>query len=172
MKRPDFDLPDPIWHPTKEFLDNPYPSLARMRQEAPVMWSKTGQYWLISSYEDVNAVFRDVHYEKGFQRWKTIDPLIKLIPQLAEQLNSRNRSMLNVNPPDHTRLRSLVNKAFSPSMVSGMRDHIGEIANKLIDQVEAKGEMDVINDFAFVLPLTVIAEMLGIPVSDRERLRD
>ncbi len=170
MKRPSFDLPDPIWHPTKEFLDNPYPILAQMRQ-APVMWSKAGEYWLISSYEEVNAVFRDVHYEKGFQRWKTVTPLLKLIPQLAEQLQSRNRSMLNVNPPDHTRLRSLVNKAFSPSMVSGMRDHIAGIATKLIDQVEAKGEMDVINDFAFVLPLTVIAEMLGIPVSDRERLR-
>lgn len=172
MKKPGSALADPLFHPTKEFLANPYPVFAQLRAEAPVMWSEKGKYWLVSRYEEVNAILRDLHYEKGFQRWKTVNPLVKLIPQLAEQLNFRGKSMLNMNPPDHTRLRALVNKAFTPAMVSGMVSHIEEIAGDLLDKVQAKGEMDLIADFAFILPVTVIAEMLGIPGADRNHFRD
>lgn len=172
MKKPGSALADPLFHPTKEFLANPYPVFAQLRAEAPVMWSERGKYWLVSRYEEVNAILRDLHYEKGFQRWKTVNPLVKLIPQLAEQLNFRGKSMLNMNPPDHTRLRALVNKAFTPAMVSGMVSHIEEIAGDLLDKVQAKGEMDLIADFAFILPVTVIAEMLGIPGADRNHFRD
>lgn len=172
MKKPGSALADPLFHPSKEFLANPYPVFAQLRAEAPVMWSEKGKYWLVSRYEEVNAILRDLHYEKGFQRWKTVNPLVKLIPQLAEQLNFRGKSMLNMNPPDHTRLRALVNKAFTPAMVSGMVSHIEEIASDLLDKVQAKGEMDLIADFAFILPVTVIAEMLGIPGADRNHFRD
>lgn len=174
MKKPNSLVADPIINPTKEFLADPYKVFAQLRAEAPVMWSAKGKYWLVSGYDDVSAVLRDLHYEKGFTRWKTFDPIIKLFPHLAEQLSFRGKSMLNQNPPDHTRLRSLVNKAFTPAMVADMRSHIEEIADRLIGAVidRGEGEMDLIADFAFILPVTVIAEMLGIPAEDRDRFKE
>ncbi|MEZ4537455.1 MAG: hypothetical protein R3D26_21015 [Cyanobacteriota/Melainabacteria group bacterium] len=77
--------------------------------------------------------------------------------------------MLNMDPPDHTRLRSLVNKKASLPMVAGMRDHIKEIADYLLDQVQDKEEFDLVADYAFPLPVTVIAEMLGVPATDRDK---
>lgn len=81
--------------------------------------------------------------------------------------------MLNQNPPDHTRLRGLVNKAFTPAMISRLRTHIEDIANRLVDKIEAKktGEMDLVAEYAYVLPITVISEMLGIPENDREQFK-
>ncbi|MBK7839204.1 MAG: cytochrome P450 [Candidatus Obscuribacter sp.] len=171
MKRPTFAIPDPLIHASDEFYANPYATFSKLREEAPVLWSEKGKYWVVSRYEEVNAVLRDLHYEKGFQRFKTFDPIIKIIPQLNEQLKYRSMSMLNQNPPDHTRLRSLVNKAFTPTMVSEMRQHIQDITDGLLDKVESKGEMDLIADFCFVLPVTVIAEMLGIPPQDMNKFK-
>jgi pimeloyl-[acyl-carrier protein] synthase len=86
-------------------------------------------------------------------------------------LKYREKSMLNLDPPDHTRMRALVNKAFTPAMVNEMRRHIENITNNLLDKVQPKGEMDLIAEFAFVIPVTVIAEMLGVPAEDRERFK-
>jgi len=171
LKRPTFAIPDPLIHASDEFYANPYATFTKLREQAPVLWSEKGKYWVVSRYEEVNAVLRDLHYEKGFQRFKTFDPIIKIIPQLNEQLKYRSMSMLNQNPPDHTRLRSLVNKAFTPTMVSEMRQHIQDITDGLLDKVESKGEMDLIADFCFVLPVTVIAEMLGIPPQDMDKFK-
>jgi cytochrome P450 len=171
MTKPTAKLADPIVSPTKEFLEDPYPALARLRAEAPVFWSEKGKYWMVSRYDDVSAILRDLQYEKGFARMKVLDPLMRIFPQLADAMKLRGKSMLNQNPPDHTRLRALVNKAFTPTMVSGMRPHIERIANKLIDQIEQKKDVDLISEFAFVLPVTVIAEMLGIPAEDRDKFK-
>lgn len=171
MKRSPATLTDPIINPSQAFLKDPYPTLAKMQAEAPVLWSEKGKYWLVSRYQEVNEVLRDLQFEKGFDRWKTTNPLIKLVPQLAKQLKFRGKSMLNSNPPDHTRLRSLVNKAFTPAMVNEMRRHIEDIAEGLLLKYKAQGEMDLIADYAFVLPVTVIAEMLGIPPEDREHFK-
>lgn len=170
-------LVDPLISLKKEFLDNPYPTYARFREEAPVFWSKKGDYWLVSKYVDANDILRDLSYEKGPPKWKTMDPLIKLLPQLfpnlKQQFEFRGKSMLQQNPPDHTRMRGLVNKAFTPSMISRLRSHIQDIADKLIDQIEAKktGEMDLVSEYAYLLPITVISEMLGIPEGDREQFK-
>ena len=165
-------LTDPFISLSKEFLDNPYPTFARLREEAPVFWSEKGKYWIVSRYQDANSILRDLHYEKGIQRWKAFNPLIKLVPQLSEQLKFRGKSMLNQDPPDHTRLRSLVNKAFTPTMVNQMRSHIESIADDLIGQVEKRREMDLVAEFAFILPVTVIAEMLGVPPKDRDQFKE
>jgi cytochrome P450 len=77
--------------------------------------------------------------------------------------------MLFRDPPDHTRLRALVSKAFTPRMIETMREHIQEIVDRLLDRVQAAGEMDVIGDLAYPLPVTVICEMLGVPLADRDR---
>jgi cytochrome P450 PksS len=81
------------------------------------------------------------------------------------------RDMLSVDPPDHTRLRSLVSKAFTPRMIEQLRPRIQQVADELLDAVQAQGRMDLIADFAFPLPITVISEMLGIPTADRLRFR-
>lgn len=170
-------LVDPLISLNKEFVDNPYPTYARFREEAPVFWSKKGDYWLVSRFAEANDILRDLSYEKGPPKWKTMDPLIKMLPQLFPNLKQsfefRGKGMLNQNPPDHTRLRGLVNKAFTPAMISRLRTHIEDIANRLVDKIEAKktGEMDLVAEYAYVLPITVISEMLGIPENDREQFK-
>lgn len=170
MANPTSTLVDPFIAPTKEFYQNPYPSFAKLREDAPVYWSSKGEYWLVSRYADAREILGDLHFEKGARRFKALDMLAKFIPN-KEMMGFRQQSMLNQNPPDHTRLRGLVNKAFTPSMISQMRTHIEQIANELLDQVESKGEMDLVHDFSFPLPATVIAEMLGIPAKDRDRFK-
>jgi cytochrome P450 len=82
------------------------------------------------------------------------------------------RSMLFRDPPDHTRLRSLVNRAFTPRVIEGMRGQIQAVVDRLLDRVERGGHMDVIADLAYPLPVTVICDMLGVPVDDHERIKD
>jgi cytochrome P450 len=86
-------------------------------------------------------------------------------------MGTRAKWMLNMNPPDHTRLRGLVNRAFTPKMVNEMRPHIQEIADFIIDRLQDKEEFDLVADFAFPLPVVVIAEMLGVPREDREQFK-
>jgi cytochrome P450 len=164
-------LIDPLNPLTEDFLHNPYPQYARLRSEAPVFFSKKNNYWLVSKYADVVAILRDLHYEKGLQNANRINPLVKMLPPVKEMMDKRKGWMLNQNPPDHTRLRSLVNKAFTPTMVNKMRDHIQKIANELLDAVQEKGEMDLVEDYAFPLPVTVISEMLGVPAKDRDQIK-
>jgi pimeloyl-[acyl-carrier protein] synthase len=167
-------LEDPFTPLTPEKLENPYPYYARLRENAPVWFSKEGGYWLISRYEEVNAILRDIHYSKRMTNAKGVDKIIARLmdPRLMGMMKSRQNSMLAQDPPDHTRLRGLVNKAFTPKMVEGLRPHIESIAKELIDNVANKGKMDLIADFAFPLPVTVISEMLGIPTSDRDKIKE
>lgn len=164
-------LADPLNPITPEFLANPYPHFKRMREEAPVYWSEKGKQWMLTRYEDVHGVLKDMSYEKRLQRWQQVNPLVKMLPPVSSLLKSRENWMLNMDPPDHTRIRSLVNKAFTPNMVNQMRSHIKDIAHELIDKFEKKSEFDLVSDFAFPLPVTVIAEMLGVPSSDRDKFR-
>ncbi|MBI2812622.1 MAG: cytochrome P450 [Candidatus Melainabacteria bacterium] len=171
MSQPSATLEDPILHASPEFINNPYPTFARFRNEAPVFWSEKGKYWIVSKYADIQSIMRDLHYEKGLQNSNSLNPIVKMLPPVKEAIKSRSTWMLNQNPPDHTRLRSLVNRAFTPTMVKSMREHIEEIANRLLDDVAQKGEMDIVRDFAFPLPVTVIAEMLGVPAEDRNIIK-
>lgn len=171
MSQPSAALDDPLLHATQDFINNPYPTFARFRNQAPVFWSEKGKYWIITKYADVQSILRDLHYEKGLQNANSVNPVMKMLPPVKEAIKSRSTWMLNQNPPDHTRLRSLVNRAFTPTMVNSMRDHIEAIANRLLDDVASKGEMDIVHDFAFPLPVTVIAEMLGVPPGDREKIK-
>ena len=90
---------------------------------------------------------------------------------MAMAASTINRHMLTVDPPDHTRLRSLVHKAFTPKMIRELQGRMDEICNNLIDNVQAEGSMDFILDFALPLPITVIAELLGVPHSDQDKFR-
>ncbi len=164
-------LVDPLNPLTPEFLQDPYPTYRQLREEAPIFWSDKSKYWLITRYEDVHSILKDMSYEKQLQRWKQVNPMVKMIPEVSKLMGTRAKWMLNMNPPDHTRLRGLVNRAFTPKMVNEMRPHIQEIADYIIDRLQDKEEFDLVADFAFPLPVVVIAEMLGVPREDREQFK-
>lgn len=168
---------DPLLSPTAEFMANPYPTLATMRSEAPVFWSEKGQYFILTRYADVHEVVADRGFEKGAIKFAAnADFIAKLIPSGSEMISYRTSSMLLQNPPDHTRLRGLVNKAFTPKMVADLKPRIETITNELIEAILAKSkttkQFDLIADFAFPLPAIVIAEMLGVPPADRDKFKE
>lgn len=155
---------DPLYKVTDDFLNNPYKYYANLRENAPVFWSEKGHYWIVSKYDDVEACLKDLRFGKHVEDWKDA-PFIR---RLMYKFSQPQSTMLNRNPPDHTRLRGLVNKAFTPKMVEQLYPHIQQIAGNLIDKVVDKGSMDIVSEFAFPLPVIVIAEMLGVPPEDRE----
>jgi cytochrome P450 len=157
-----------------EFLSNPYPFYERLRSLSPVLRAPGPveiTAWLATSHEACSAALRSKQFGKEGQ--KVLPPeKLALIPQESTELIARRRNnMLFRDPPDHTRLRGLVSQAFTPRTVERLRPHIGEIAEHLLDEVKARGQMDLIADFAFPLPIIVIAELLGVPPEERDRFK-
>jgi cytochrome P450 len=120
---------------------------------------------VLTRYEDVSAVLRDPRFIK--------EPLAALVAARfgAEVPRGVGLSMLDRDPPDHTRLRGLVSKAFTPRVVEGLRPRIQQIVDGLIERAQAVGSMDVIEEFAYPIPVNVICEMMGVPVKDHERFK-
>jgi unspecific monooxygenase len=155
------------------FIADPYPVYAYLREHAPVLFDAATNHYLVARYEDVNALLRDKrfgrtylhvasHAEMGHAdppHWH--DPFWDLI----------NAGILDMEPPDHTRVRRLVSKAFTPRYVEGLRPRVQELMNELAERVAGAGEFDLLAEVAEPLPVTVIAEMLGVPGSDRHLLR-
>ena len=165
---PKADLFDPA------FKANPYPPYAELRSEAPVYRAELPDgrgVWLVTRYDDVVAVLKDERFAKDWRSAMTPEQLAQ-IPPIPEVMKPLSENMLDKDPPDHERLRRLVSKAFTPRLIERMRPRVQEIADTLLDAVEDKGGMDLIDDYAFPLPITVIAELLGVPVEDRNRFRE
>ncbi len=157
---PDFNPLDPA------FIANPYPTYHRLRAVAPVWRSPIG-FNIVTRYDDTALVLRDRRFGKNY-----LDNITKRYgPEIANEpaFASMSRTMLVLDPPDHTRLRGLVTKAFTARRVEAMRPRIAAIVDALLDRVQAQGGMDVISDFAHRLPIIVICDMLGIPEADREQ---
>ena len=147
-----------------EFLADPYPTYHRLRDEDPVHHSPL-DFWVLTRYEDVAAVLRDPRFIK--------EPLVSVVAARfgVTVPPGVGLSMLDRDPPDHTRLRSLVSKAFTPRVVEGLRPRIQKIVDDLITRAEAVGRMDLIEEFAYPIPVNVICEMLGVPIEDHERFK-
>jgi len=146
-----------------EFVADPYPTYRRLRAEDPVHRSPLG-FWVLTRYEDVVGVLRDSRLAKEAIATYVAARFNIPVPGLG-------LSMLDRDPPDHTRLRGLVSKAFTPRVVEVLRPRIQALVDELLDRVEGNASMDLIEDFAYPLPVTVICEMLGVPVEDRERFK-
>ncbi|AUB36053.1 Cytochrome P450 [Nostoc flagelliforme CCNUN1] len=148
-----------------EFRADPYPTYHRIRFEEPVHRNFLGS-WVLTRYADVQAVLRDPRFRSDNlpQRLKNKNPYLK---DQHKDLNAlagfSSKWLLYLEPPDHTRLRSLVGKAFSPSVVERMRPQIQEVVDELIGKVQQRGSMDIISELARPLPMRVISKMLGIP---------
>jgi cytochrome P450 len=167
-------LLDPLFGRLNPFLPeyrrDPYPTYHALRSRAPVYRSRVFQSWILTRYDDIAAVLRDPSFSVN----RTQLPLVRMMRRFrreSEFSRSIDRDLLMLDPPDHTRLRNLVSKAFTPRVVERLRPRIQEIVDELLERAAEAGEMDLIRDFASPLPVTVIAEMLGIPPRDRARLK-
>jgi len=156
----------PIFNPlSPDFIKNPYPAYAKLRETAPVMPLPHLNAFVVSRHADAAFVLRDKRFGKDFVN--------RIKRRYADALNepvyrAMSQWMLSQDPPDHTRLRGLVVKAFTYRRVEDMRPRIQQIVDDSIDRVIDQGRMDLIADFAFRLPVIVICDMLGIPEEDRE----
>ena len=157
-----------------EFVADPYPTFREMRKEDPVMWSEGIGGWLLTRYDDVVVSFKEVSsFSSEGRLARSVEHLMgESRKKLADfEAHYRTKGLLHSDPPDHTRLRSLVTKAFTPRVIETLKPRIKEIVTELLDAAAAKSDFDIVRDLAIPLPATVIAEMLGAPVTDRGLFR-
>ena len=154
------------------FIADPYPVYADLREREPVAYDEATDHWLISRYEDVNALLRDRRFGRTYRHLASHAEMGHPSPPEwhAPFWDLINAGILDMEPPNHTRVRRLVAKAFTPRFVEGLRPRVQSIMDGLVDEVDGAGEFDLIR-VAEPLPVTVIAEMLGVPDADRHHLR-
>ena len=138
------------------FYDDPWDAYRWLRTEAPVYRDRKNDLWVVSKHEDVSLISR--HQER-------YSAAHGVRPRIAAPM-----SIISMDDPEHTRQRRLVNKGFTPAKVRELADHMREITNQLIDEIEATGECDFVEDFAMHLPLIIIAEQMGLDPEQRSRL--
>jgi cytochrome P450 len=154
------------------FTDDPYPQYAAMREQAPVYQHPLG-FWMLTSYDDVSWLLR----APGLSVEDDNVAADSLLRQLREEFyqdgapGASTKSMLDRDPPDHTRLRKLVSKAFTPRAIQALQPRITDLVDGMLDEIAAEGNVDLVDALAFPLPFSVIAEMLGTPPADHDRIR-
>ncbi len=167
-----FDMDNHLLSPA--YVASPYPTYDLLRREAPVYWSAKWSAWLVTRHDDVLDVLRD------HARFSNMGRYTQYLGQRSdaerEQLASliehyEHGGLVQSDPPAHTRLRRLMNLAFTPRAVARMRESVEEIVRHLLDEAEQRGSLELIGDFAFPLPAIVIAGMLGVPPEEREQFK-
>ena len=152
-----------------DFIRDPYATLDRLRVADPVHWSESIGGWVLTRYDDAVVTFMEVasySNEGRLGRATAYLPAESRAKLGAFEHHFRTKGLLHSDPPDHTRLRKLVQKVFSPRAIETMRPRIQAIVDDLIDRVEPAGTMEAIEDLAFAVPVTVLAGLLGVPPSD------
>ena len=153
------------------FKANPYPTYARLRSQSPVVPTRLPdgrEAWLITRYDDCALALKDARLSKDRRRVSIPHrlPIEQLVGPLVRPLQF---NMLDLDPPDHTRLRSLVHKAFTPRLIARLRERIQALADELLDDATQRGRLDLVADYALPIPATIIADLLGVPAKDRDR---
>jgi len=149
---------------------DPYPQYRRLREQAPMLRGPLG-YWVLSRYADIAAVLRDPRFGVGVDEASLMLAMTQDGPGIATMVEL-SRWMLFRDPPDHTRLRGLVSKAFTPRALEAVRPRVVEIVKGLVDNIAGRGEADLITDLALPLPVTVISELLGLRIEDHAQARE
>lgn len=157
-------------------LENPFAVYGLMRSVRPVMRMPTPGFdgpgvWFLTRYRDVHDCLRDPRFSADRVLAPIVRDNLERLPAFVQQSAQGVRSMLTMDPPDHTRLRKLVNKAFTPRRIETLRGHIESIVAQLLDAVADSGRMDVIEAIAAPLPAIVIAELLGVPPQDHRQFK-
>jgi cytochrome P450 len=153
------------------FAADPYVHYDALRSAAPV-WQTPFGPWLLTRYDDVLRVLRDPTLSVEARNATMELPMQSEMEERAGERSRGSRAMLNLDPPDHDRLRRLVAKTFTPKTVEGLAPLCRRLVDEALDAADAAGGLDVIADLAFPLPFTVISEMLGMPVDRRDDLRE
>jgi cytochrome P450 len=155
------------------FAENPYPHYRAMREHEPVHQSPFG-IWVLFQYDDVLRFLRDpsLSVEDANAKPTVLDQLADDALGSDRDREQGSRAMLNRDLPDHTRLRKLVSKTFTPRRIENLRPRVQELVDDSLDRAAEAGQMELMSDYAFALPFAVISEMLGMPPTDSERLRE
>jgi cytochrome P450 len=153
------------------FTDDPYPQYESLRELDPVHQSPFG-LWVLFGHDDVLRFLRDSDLSVE-ERFANPGPLTELAKEvIGDEAERGSYAMLNRDPPDHTRLRRLVSKAFTPRMIDGLTPRIRQLVDQALGSIAEHGEAEIIGDLAFPLPFQVITELLGMPETDTEQLRE
>jgi unspecific monooxygenase len=165
------DLAFDPWDPG--FVSDPYPAFAELRARGRVLYYEPSDQWLVPHHADVSALLRDRRLGRSYRHRFSHEEVGRTPPPPEhEPFHTLNdHGMLDLEPPDHTRIRRLVSKAFTPRTVERLRPYVHGLADELVSRLVAEGGGDLLTDLAEPLPVAVIAEMLGIPESDRAPLR-
>ena len=157
----------------RRFQQDPYPTYRRLLAKDPFHRTVMMGGWVLSRHRDISAVLRDNRFMVDNRKLPTWEKqrAEALRQGLMSEEEIESRPMLVLDPPDHTRLRALVNRAFTPRTVESLRPRVESIVEEHLDRAARAGSMDVIRDLAYPLPVIVIAEMLGIPTKDREQFK-
>jgi cytochrome P450 len=150
---------------------DPVPGYRRLRETEPIRRNRFQGTWLLSRYDDVAAVLRDPRFSTDRTRLLPFRVMRRASRRHPDFVSLLDRNLLMLDGEEHRRVRSLVSKAFTPRRIEALRPRIESIVDELLDSAAAKGEMELIHDLAHPLPVIVIAELLGVPLEDRERFR-
>jgi cytochrome P450 len=157
---------------SREFHEDPYPFYRRLRERDPVHWSELVHGWVLTRHDDVQSLLRDPRCSADRSRLTDFDIALDAMGGMGPAGDVLFESMLGKDPPDHTRLRSIVSSAFTPQSIAGLRGRIEAITRDLLEEAgEPTEPIDLIETVAYPLPVIVIAELLGVPTSDRDRLK-
>lgn len=148
---------------SEEFFTDPYPTYRRMRKEAPVYHDETHDFYALTRHKDVSAAFKD--YET-YSSARGID----LAMVKNNNLPAESKSMIFMDPPEHRRMRSLVNKVFTPRAITALRDTVTELIEYHLSRVDPS-QFDVVADFSALFPVEVISTVLGVPAEQRQQIR-
>jgi cytochrome P450 len=155
------------------FIADPYPVFRELRERHPLIYDERTSQWLVTRHADVDRLLRDRRLGRSYLHVASHEEMGRTPPPEwhAPFTELNGNGMLDREPPDHTRLRRLVLKAFTPRTVEALRDRIQALVDGYIDGIQGAGDIDLIADYIEPLPVTVIADLLGIPEADRHRLR-
>ena len=151
---------------------NPYPFYKQLREQDPVHWDEEMEFWVLSRFDDIASLYTDDRFSRAQGLMRGFERLSKEDRQIAQPVyHSFSKTVFYADPPYHTHLRGLMNHAFTPRRVEQLRPYIQEIVDDLLDVAQVRGEMDIVQDLAYPVPVMVIAELLGLPASDRARFK-
>jgi cytochrome P450 len=158
----------------EEIRTNPYPFYEQLRNHDPVHWDEELGFWVLSRYADIDSLYTDVRFSRAQGLMRGFERLSESERQIVEPVyHSFSKTVFYADPPYHTHLRGLMNHAFTPRRVERLRPQIQRIVDELLESAQSKGaDVDVIRCLAYPLPVMVIAELLGLPASDRDRFKE
>jgi cytochrome P450 len=154
-----------------EVRTNPYPFYGQLREQDPIHWDEEMGFWTLTRYDDIASLYTDERFSRAQGLLRNFERLTEHEQQIAQPVfHSFSKTVFYSDPPYHTHLRSLMNHAFTPRYVERLRPYIQQTVNQLLDSHDH--QMDIIHDFAYPLPVMVIAELIGLPAGDRAKFKN